>query len=112
MGVCIMFLPESPRWDFRRGHVDAARRTIAKAYGVSENHREVVREMREIREKFEEENAGGVQHHWYEVVTGPRMTYRVLLGITLQIFQQLTGANYFFCESCYRILNPTERNAY
>jgi len=96
MAVCIMFLPESPRWDYRKGNIDAARRCIAKAYGVPEHHREVVREMREIREKFEAENAGGVKHPWYEVVTGPRMTYRVLLGITLQIFQQLTGANYFF----------------
>lgn len=100
MAVGIMFLPESPRWDYRRGKIDAARRCVAASYGVPENHREVEREMREIREKFEEENAGGAKHHWYEVFTGPRMMYRTLLGVSLQILQQLTGANYFckcFC---------------
>jgi len=32
----------------------------------------------------------------YEVFTGPRMKYRLLLGIALQAIQQLTGANFFF----------------
>jgi len=96
MAVGIMFLPESPRWDYRRGHVDAARKCVAAAYGVPIHHREVAREMREIRDKFEAESAGGQKHHWYEVVTGPRMLYRTLLGISLQVLQQLTGANY--CE--------------
>lgn len=96
MAIGIMFLNESPRWDYRKGNIDGARATIAKSYGVSENHREVVRELREIREKFEAENAGGEKHPWYEVFTGPRMAYRTLLGMTLQALQQLTGANFFF----------------
>lgn len=87
-----MFLPESPRWDYRRGKVDKARKCVAAAYGVPVNHREVAREMREIKEKFDAESAPGVEHPWYEVLTGPRMTYRTLLGISLQILQQLTGS--------------------
>lgn len=92
----IMFLRESPRWDYRKGRIDRARATIAKSYGVSENHKEVAREMHDIREKFEAETAGGKKHPWHEIFTGPRMMYRTLLGLTLQSLQQLTGANFFF----------------
>ncbi|KAK0271627.1 hexose transporter hxt5 [Friedmanniomyces endolithicus] len=93
-GIC--FLRESPRWDYRHGKIDAARTTIAKSYGVSESHYEVQREMREIKEKFDAENAGGGKHRWYEAFTGPRMAYRTCLGVALQALQQLTGANFFF----------------
>jgi SP family sugar:H+ symporter-like MFS transporter len=92
----ILFMQESPRWEYRRGKVDSARHTIALSYGVSEDHPEVVREIGEIQRKLEAEQAGGAHHPWYEIFTGPRMGYRVLLGITLQALQQLTGANY--CE--------------
>lgn len=96
MGVGIMFLRESPRWDYRQGKIDEARKTIALSYGVPENHVEVVREFTEIKEKYEAETSGGLAHPWYEIFTGPRMAYRTLLGVSLQILQQLTGANFFF----------------
>ncbi|KAF2720792.1 hypothetical protein K431DRAFT_225673 [Polychaeton citri CBS 116435] len=96
MAVGIMFLRESPRWDYRKGNVAAARTTIAKSYHVPENHWEVNREMTEIQVKFDAENAGGGKHPWYEVFTGPRMAYRTTLGIVIQALQQLTGANFFF----------------
>jgi MFS transporter, SP family, sugar:H+ symporter len=94
MAVGIMFLPESPRWDYRHGNVERARKTIAKAYGVSENHREVVREIREIREKLEAEDHGAGKRKFLEVFTGPRMLYRILLGCSLQMLQQLTGQSH------------------
>lgn len=85
-GIC--FLRESPRWDYRKGRVDRARTTIAKSYGVPENHYEVAREMQEIKAKYDAENAGGKSHPWYEVFTGPRMAYRTLLGVALQALQR------------------------
>ena len=96
MAIGIMFLRESPRWEYRKGKVESARTTIAKSYGVPENHWEVDREIREIQAKLDAENAGGGKHPWYEVFTGPRMMYRTLLGISMQALQQLTGANFFF----------------
>jgi SP family sugar:H+ symporter-like MFS transporter len=96
MAIGIMFLRESPRWEYRKGRVESARTTIAKSYGVPENHWEVDREIREIKAKLDAENAGGGKHPWYEVFTGPRMMYRTLLGISMQALQQLTGANFFF----------------
>jgi len=96
MAIGIMFLRESPRWEYRKGKIESARTTIAKSYGVPENHWEVDREIREIKAKLDAENAGGGKHPWYEVFTGPRMMYRTLLGISMQALQQLTGANFFF----------------
>ena len=96
MIIGILFMQESPRWEYRKGKIDSARKTIALTYGVSEDHAEVTREMHEIQMKFEAEQAGGGHHPWYEIFTGPRMLYRVLLGVTLQALQQLTGANYYF----------------
>lgn len=96
MGVGILFLRESPRWEYRHGKVDSARTTIALSYGVPEDHPEVQREIKEIKEKLEAEQAGGGEHPWYEIFTGPRMLYRTLLGISLQALQQLTGANFYF----------------
>jgi len=92
----IIFLPESPRWDYRNNNIERARSTIARAYGVPINHWEVEREMGEIKAKYDAEFAGGGKHVWYEIFTGPRMAYRTLLGVTLQALQQLTGANFFF----------------
>ena len=96
IAIGIMFLRESPRWEYRKGKIESARTTIAKSYGVPENHWEVDREVREIKAKLDAENAGGGKHPWYEVFTGPRMMYRVLLGVSMQALQQLTGANFFF----------------
>lgn len=90
MVLGIVFLPESPRWDYRNGNIERARKSIARAYGVSENHWEVHREMKEIKEKYDAEFAGGGKHVWYEIFTGPRMAYRVMLGVTLQALQQVS----------------------
>lgn len=96
MGVGILFLRESPRWEYRRGKIDSARKTVAMSYSVPEDHPEVTREIKEIKEKLDAEQAGGGKHPWYEIFTGPKMLYRTLLGITLQALQQLTGANFYF----------------
>ncbi|OCK75994.1 general substrate transporter [Lepidopterella palustris CBS 459.81] len=96
MSVGMLFMRESPRWDYRHGNIDEARGTIALSYGTAEDHPEVNREMSEIKAKLDAESACGGKHPWYEIFTGPKMAYRMLLGITLQALQQLTGANFFF----------------
>jgi len=93
LGVGILFMPESPRWDIRKGNAARAFTTMTKFYGVSKHHQVVDRETKEINKAID---ASKGDHPWYEAITGPRMLYRVSLGVALQCLQQLTGANYFF----------------
>ncbi|AEO71610.1 uncharacterized protein THITE_2124217 [Thermothielavioides terrestris NRRL 8126] len=95
LGAGILVLPESPRYAYRKGREDEARRTIARLAGLNTNAASVNQQIDEIRAKLEEERAGA-STSFFEIFTGPRMLYRTLLGITLQAGQQLTGANFFF----------------
>lgn len=95
LGIGISFFPESPRYDYRNNKVERAKRTMMKFYGVPENHATLQEEFGEIQQRYEEEMAAQGQP-WYEMFTAPTMGYRLLLGVTLQMWQQLTGANYFF----------------
>ena len=92
LGLGILVFPESPRHAYRNGRVEEARQAMAKMYGVHGNHRAVRRELAEIKEKHDFEVARG-KRPWIELITGPRMAYRTMLGIVLQALQQLTGAN-------------------
>ncbi|KAJ5407846.1 Low-affinity glucose transporter HXT1 [Penicillium cosmopolitanum] len=84
-----------PRYAYRHGRVEEAREVMAKLYGVPTNHRVVAQEMADMKHKLDEEkNAGNAA--WHEILTGPRMFYRTMLGIALQSLQQLTGANFIF----------------
>lgn len=95
----MLMMPESPRWDIRKGNHERAFQTMTKFYGVSQNHRVVDVETKEINAALE---AASGDHPWYEAITGPRMFYRVALGMTMQMWQQLTGANFFFyCKLLY-----------
>ncbi|EXL40525.1 MFS transporter, SP family, sugar:H+ symporter [Fusarium oxysporum f. sp. radicis-lycopersici 26381] len=95
LGVGILLLPESPRFAYRKGKVEEARKTIANLAGLDINSPSVNRQIDDIREKLEEEQALP-ETRLVEIFTGPRMAYRTMLGITLQAGQQLTGINFFF----------------
>jgi len=97
LGFGIIFFDETPRFNFRKGKVDEAKRTMTKVYGVSDNHWSVHYELEEIRIKLEAESGkGSALQEWYQMFFAPKMAYRIALGMGLQMFQQLTGANYFF----------------
>ncbi|KFA53007.1 hypothetical protein S40293_05931 [Stachybotrys chartarum IBT 40293] len=103
LGLGILLLPETPRFDFRSGHEDRARRTICRVYGASENHYAVRSQIDEITSKLRAERALASKltptQDFFSMFTAPRMAYRLFLGIALQSLQQLTGANYFFYYS-------------
>ncbi|BCS27480.1 uncharacterized protein APUU_60528A [Aspergillus puulaauensis] len=70
---------------------------MCKLYGAHHNHRVIIDELSGIKDQLEAESAArGGFYGWIEMFQGPRMSYRIILGVALQAFQQLTGANYFF----------------
>lgn len=76
--------------------------SLAKARGIPSNEADsnwkIHREMHDMQAKLEYE--GRVAAGWVDCFR-PRQKqlYRTLLVMTLQMFQQLTGANYFFYVS-------------
>ena len=97
LGGGILFFPETPRYVYRKGRTDEAKATMTKVYGASPNHFSVAMELEEIQAKLAAESGkGNPLKEWYNMFYAPRMGYRIALGMVLQMFQQLTGANYFF----------------
>ncbi|KAH7022142.1 hypothetical protein EDB80DRAFT_694094 [Ilyonectria destructans] len=98
LGIGILFFPETPRFDYRQGHVDRARNTLCSIYGATPNHWAIHTQMEEIESKLRAEKAvkGNPVAEFIDMFRAPRMAYRIFIGVSLQMFQQLTGANYFF----------------
>ncbi|OAA65783.1 General substrate transporter [Niveomyces insectorum RCEF 264] len=98
LGFGILLFPESPRYDYQNGHQERARETLCKVYGAPPNHWAIETQIAEIEQKLRAESAvkGNVATEFVRMLHAPRMPYRILLGVALQMFQQLTGANYFF----------------
>ena len=92
LGFGILLFPETPRYAYRKGRTEEAKATMCKVYGAPPNHYSVYMELEEIAES----NKQGPIKEWFNMFSAPRMAYRIALGMTLQMFQQLTGANYFF----------------
>ncbi|KAK8096554.1 hypothetical protein PG999_012498 [Apiospora kogelbergensis] len=98
LGLGILLFSETPRFDYRRGRIEEARRTLMRVYGAPANHYAVHLQMEEIGSKLRAESQvqKGAMQGLLDMFKGPRMSYRIALGMLLQMFQQLTGANYFF----------------
>lgn len=98
LGVGILFFPETPRFAYGKGRKDEAKETLCRVYGAPPHHYSIYVQMEEIEAKFVSENLvkGSPIQEVRSMFKAPRVAYRVALGMTLQAFQQLTGANYFF----------------
>ncbi|OAL36782.1 hypothetical protein AYO20_03837 [Fonsecaea nubica] len=97
LGGGILAFSDTPRYLYRKGHKEEAKRIMEKVYGAPPNHYSVHVELEEIEAKLRAEaKQDGPITEWFNMFRAPKMAYRVVLGMTLQMFQQLTGANYFF----------------
>ncbi|XP_014562412.1 hypothetical protein COCVIDRAFT_84374 [Bipolaris victoriae FI3] len=98
LAVGILWFDETPRFNFRHGRVDKATKTMVEVYGVPENNYAIQMELEEMREKLEAESkiTNNPIQEWIGMWSAPKMAYRIAIGMGLQMFQQLTGANYFF----------------
>ncbi|GAB7356831.1 hypothetical protein MBLNU459_g7707t1 [Dothideomycetes sp. NU459] len=97
LGCGILMFPETPRFDYRKGQTQRAEETMVRVYGAPPNHYAIHVELEEIKAKLAAESRkNGLFKEWYDMFFAPKMAYRIALGMGLQMFQQLTGANYFF----------------
>jgi SP family sugar:H+ symporter-like MFS transporter len=53
LGTAMLFLPESPRYSYRKGNVEDVRKTMAKLNGVEPDSEFLDKEIAEIQEKLE-----------------------------------------------------------
>jgi SP family sugar:H+ symporter-like MFS transporter len=94
----MFFMPESPRWLLSKGRKDDAIAALHRIAGKkNRNNRSFIEgEYQEIELRVRQNKALGKAHFWDAFNPKGKVLYRTLLGFTLQMFQQLTGANYFF----------------
>lgn len=79
LGIGMIFMPESPRWDICNDNHSRAFTTMTKFYGVSRNHRAVHRETKEINEALA---ASSGDHPYVQLCYYARMeTLTVLDGM-------------------------------
>ena len=84
--VMVYILPESPRWLLAHRREDEAKQVLSML-----NDHDINEEFEEIRTSIQAEQAA--QASWSQMFEGGLGTRRVLLGMVLQLAQQLSGVN-------------------
>jgi SP family arabinose:H+ symporter-like MFS transporter len=84
--VFVFMVPESPRWLVSKGHIEKAKLILAKISGG-----DAVQEVTLIQSRMQREVKGKLSD-----LLAPGVAFIVLLGITLAVFQQISGANAIF----------------
>jgi MFS transporter, SP family, galactose:H+ symporter len=89
MLICVLTIPKSPRWLMLKGREKEAESVLTK---TRETDAEVKKELTEIRESLKQEK--GVKKTGVMAMLGKSYFAKIiLLGILLQLLQQLSGIN-------------------
>ncbi|KAI8319285.1 general substrate transporter [Martensiomyces pterosporus] len=88
----MFFVPFSPRWLVNNDRIEEAQRVLARLRSNGDiNAPEVIEELEEIKEAVRIEREAA-EYGYIELIKYP-IFRRVVLGVGIQIFQQLTGIN-------------------
>nr|QFR37147.1 MFS transporter [Cyberlindnera americana] len=96
--ICVgmFFLPETPRFYVFKGKDDQAALSLSRLRRLPADHPAIIDELGEIKANFEYETAQG-GGGWADCFKPKNnQLKRVMTGIWLQAFQQLTGINFIF----------------
>lgn len=98
LALGMFFLPETPRWLLTHNHRDKAYQSLQYINGKrGRAHPAVVdAQMAEMEHQILSEKAMPKASWLASFSPRGKTLYRTILGFSLQMFQQLTGANYFF----------------
>ncbi|KAL3474103.1 general substrate transporter [Aspergillus californicus] len=92
--VGLFFYPKSPRWLASKDRWDECMHVLARLHGHGDaSHPKVLAQYQEIQDALalEREQAGTS----YQELIKPRIAKRVFLGMSLQMWSQLSGMNYY-----------------
>ncbi|KAF8757936.1 MFS monosaccharide transporter [Rhizoctonia solani] len=93
----MFLLPESPRYLIKRGRDQDAQRALARLLSLHPEDPEVETELNDIRANLRAEEELGSGSYLDCFKQGPnKILTRVMTGIFLQAWQQLTGINFIF----------------
>ncbi|OAX83504.1 hypothetical protein ACJ72_02139 [Emergomyces africanus] len=99
LGVGLYYLPESPRYFVKKNKLDQAAGSLSRIRGQHVDSEYVKTELAEIIANYEYESKIS-STSWLDCFKGglsPSGNFRrVILGTSLQMFQQLTGVNFIF----------------
>ncbi|ETN39578.1 uncharacterized protein HMPREF1541_05804 [Cyphellophora europaea CBS 101466] len=95
--VCMFFCPETPRFLAKQDKWEEARTILARLRNLPADHPYVAREFTDIQMAIEAENRLLDGSNWWalqkEMWLIPANRKRILISITLMVFQQMTGTN-------------------
>ncbi|EON63077.1 hypothetical protein W97_02304 [Coniosporium apollinis CBS 100218] len=99
LGVGLFLLPESPRWYVKKGRLEKAQAALCRIRGQPQESEYIRAELDELIANYEHEIAS-MQGGWMDCFKGgwkPNSNLRrVVIGISMQMFQQWTGVNFIF----------------
>ncbi|GMM44222.1 Hxt14 protein [Pichia kluyveri] len=98
MIVGMLFLPESARFLVEHNRIPEAKVSLARINNCDVEDDIVVNDFKEIETSIIEQRKAG-EASWKELFSNDgesQILTRVIIGVALQSFQQLTGNNYFF----------------
>ncbi|MCX6929258.1 MAG: sugar porter family MFS transporter [Verrucomicrobia bacterium] len=100
--VLMYFLPESPRWLLKAGHVEAAHDVLSRVGGPDYANSEVA----DIRRTLSQEE---VAHVRFRDLLEPRLMLLVLIGMVLATLQQWCGLNviFYYAEDVFKAAGYT-----
>lgn len=85
--VCVFMVPESPRWLLSKGRADEAKSVLSKIFGSDQ----AIEQIRSIQAGMQRD----VKGKWSDLFQ-PGITFLVVLGVAIAVFQQISGANAIF----------------
>ncbi|KAL7422677.1 hypothetical protein Q5752_001968 [Cryptotrichosporon argae] len=91
-----ILLPESPRFLAKKGKWEHCRKNLANLRGLPLDDQAIDVEMDEVRMKTEEDEKRGNPSYIECFSMKDRILWRTMIGILVQIGQQITGVNFFF----------------